>query len=59
MLNCDFKKGGVVAIGNEGNWLPIEISSECDKKLTIKMQGNVNSLNAAMASGIIMWEMSK
>ena len=32
---------------------------ECDKKLTIHMNGNVNSLNAATAASIIMWELTK
>lgn len=59
LVECDFSKGSAVIIGNEGNGLPINISNKCDKKLTIKMNGNINSLNAAMATGIIMWEMTK
>lgn len=57
LTDCDFSGGAAVVIGNEGNGLPPETADLCDKKLTIKMQGNVNSLNAAMATGIIMWEM--
>jgi len=57
LTECDFSKGTVVVIGNEGNGLPKEIVDLCDNKLTIKMNGNINSLNAAMATGIIMWEM--
>lgn len=59
LTECDFSKGGVILIGNEGNGLPHEVSAACTEKLTIKMQGNVNSLNAAMAAGIIMWELVK
>ena len=59
LTECDFSKGGVILIGNEGNGLPREVSNMCTEKLTIKMQGNVNSLNAAMAAGIIMWELVK
>ena len=59
LTDCDFSDGGAVLIGNEGNGLPKEISDLCDVRLTIKMQGNVNSLNAAMAAGIIMWELEK
>lgn len=59
LTECDFSKGGVILIGNEGNGLPCEVSAMCTKRLTIKMQGNVNSLNAAMAAGIIMWELVK
>lgn len=54
----NFKDGCGVIIGNEGNGVPKEISAECDGRLTIKMHGNINSFNAAMATGIIMWEMT-
>ena len=59
LTECDFSKSCAVVIGNEGNGLPKEISNKCNNKLTIKMQGNINSLNVAMATGIIMWEMLK
>lgn len=54
----DFTGGTAVVVGNEGNGLPKEVSDLCDRDVTIKMHGNVNSLNVAMASGIIMWKMS-
>lgn len=59
LTECDFSSPCAVIIGNEGNGLPQKISDLCDEKLTIKMQGNINSMNAAMAAGIIMWEMLK
>lgn len=59
LTDCDFSEGGAVLIGNEGNGLPKEVAERCTKKLTIKMNGNINSLNAAMAAGIIMWELEK
>ena len=55
----DFPKNCAVVIGNEGNGLTNEEASMCDKRITIKMSGNINSLNAAMAAGIILWEMTK
>lgn len=48
-----------VFIGNEGRGLPPETAKRCDMKITIPMQGSINSLNAAMAAGVIMWEMKK
>ena len=48
-----------VFIGNEGNGLPAEISARCTRRITIPMNGTINSLNAAMAAGIIMWELTK
>ena len=59
LTDCSFKDGGAVFIGNEGNGLPQDIAEECDHKLTICMHGNVNSLNAATAASIIMWELTK
>ena len=54
-----FEGRQAVLIGNEGNGLPCEISNACTRRITIPMHGNVNSLNAAMAAGILMWELKK
>lgn len=59
LSDCVFLGGCAILIGNEGNGLPSDVVSLCDDKLTIKMRGTVNSLNAAMAAGIIMWELMK
>lgn len=55
----DFSRGAAVFIGNEGNGLDREITAKCGKRITIKMNGNTESLNAAMAAGIIMWELMR
>lgn len=54
-----FEDKSAVVIGNEGNGMPYEHISLCDKSLTIRMCGNINSLNAGMAAGIILWEMTR
>lgn len=59
LKNVDFKNGGAIFIGNEGNGLSKETIEKCTDKITIKMNGNIESLNAAMATGIIMWELMK
>ena len=59
LTDCDFSKGGAVLIGNEGSGLSHETADRCDVKMTIRMHGSVNSLNAAMAAGIIMWELCR
>lgn len=59
LTECSFAQGGAVIIGNEGSGIPKEHSALADVLLTIKMHGTINSLNAAMAAGIIMWELSK
>ena len=53
----DFSKPCAVVIGNEGQGLSQEHADRCKGKITIKMNGNINSLNAAVAGAVIMWEM--
>lgn len=59
LTECSFSNGAAVLIGNEGNGLSAETADKCDVKMTIPMKGRANSLNAAMAAGIILWELSK
>ena len=59
VTECSFSGKQAVFIGNEGNGLPSEVSSRCTRRITIPMNGNINSLNAAMAAGILMWELKK
>ena len=57
---CRFGIGScAVWIGNEGNGLPDAVASRCEHRITIPMHGTIESLNAAMAAGILMWEMTK
>ena len=59
VTECGFTGRQAVFIGNEGNGLPAEVSRRCDRRVTIPMNGTINSLNAAMAAGILMWELKK
>lgn len=59
LTECQFERGAAAVIGNEGNGLPSELAARCNNLLTIKMHGNINSLNAATAAAIIMWELTK
>lgn len=51
--------GCAVVIGNEGAGLSVKDADMCDKKITINMKGRAESLNAAAAAAILLWEMSK
>lgn len=53
----DFNIPCAVVIGNEGQGLSDKDADMCDEKITISMKGNINSLNAAVAGTIILWEM--
>ena len=57
--NCDFKEGSVVVIGNEANGLTEEMKNAADTAVTIPMTGRAESLNAAAAAAIAIWEMMK
>ena len=48
-----------VVIGNEANGISNDVKSLCNKKITINMKGRAESLNAAAAAAIIMWEMTR
>lgn len=56
---CSFEGSTLVAIGNEGNGLTDATASACSHRITIPMTGIAESLNAAIAAGILMWEMVK
>ena len=46
-------------IGNEGSGLSGDIVSACTGSVMIPMRGPADSLNAAVAAGILIWEMTK
>ncbi len=48
-----------VAVGNEGHGLSREFLAECAGELIIPMAPDSESLNAAVAASVIMWEMSR
>jgi TrmH family RNA methyltransferase len=59
VTECVFTGKQAVFIGNEGNGLPRETAERCSRRIIIPMNGSINSLNAAMAAGILMWELRK
>ena len=50
-------QNAVVAIGSEGQGLSAELLSLCDGELIIPMSPGSESLNAAVAAAIVLWEM--
>ena len=48
-----------VAIGSEGRGLSLELLDICGGELIIPMNSHSESLNAAIAASVIMWEMSR
>ncbi len=54
-----FSSGDVIVIGNEANGITKELQSSSDLKVTIPMLGKAESLNAASAAAIALWEMMR
>jgi len=52
-------KNAVVAVGSEGRGLSAELLSLCDGELIIPMSPGSESLNAAVAASVILWEMAR
>lgn len=52
-------KNLLLVIGNEAKGLPEAWEQECALKLTLPMPGNTESLNAAIAGSIALYELSK
>lgn len=52
-------QNAAVAIGSEGHGLSDEMLALCDEKLIIPMSPASESLNAAVAAAVVMWEARK
>ena len=52
-------KGAMVCVGSEGQGLSRELTELCDGEVIIPMEPGSESLNAAVAAAIIMWEMAR
>ncbi|MCL2298697.1 MAG: RNA methyltransferase [Firmicutes bacterium] len=57
VLACDFTRGGILAVGSEAEGLSEEAIAACTCAVTVPMPGRAESLNAAAAATILMWEM--
>lgn len=52
----DYRGGTAFLIGNEGNGLTEELSEKADTLIRIPMEGRLESLNAGVASALLMYE---
>ena len=64
MIGTDYKtidyRGKIaIIIGNEGNGMSRLVKESCDFVASIPMYGTVNSLNASVAAGIILFEVRR
>jgi TrmH family RNA methyltransferase len=54
-----FPEKSAIFIGNEANGLQGSVTDKCTRRVTIKMRGCAESLNAAAAASILIYELSK
>ncbi|KJS87158.1 MAG: RNA methyltransferase [Peptococcaceae bacterium BICA1-8] len=52
----DLKGPLVIVVGSEGSGLGKLTEEKCDFLVTIPMQGQINSLNASVATGVVLYE---
>jgi 23S rRNA (guanosine2251-2'-O)-methyltransferase len=55
----DFRGPSAVIIGNEAVGMSDELRHHCDHEARIPQQGHVDSLNAAVAAGIVLYEAAR
>jgi TrmH family RNA methyltransferase len=56
IYDCNFKEKTAVVIGNEANGIPMEHMQMCTHKIKIPIVGTAESLNAAIAGAVIIYE---
>lgn len=54
--DTDLKENAAIIIGNEGNGVCDEFLKDSDTLIKIPMEGTIESLNAAVSAGILMYE---
>lgn len=55
----DFSGGCALVVGSEGKGVGRLIKEKCDITVSLPMRGQVNSLNASVAAGVIMYEIAR
>ena len=53
---CELSTRDCIIVGNEGHGLSQKTIDACDDKILIPMTPNAESLNAAIAASVCMWE---
>lgn len=59
LSEAELSAGDCIVIGNEGHGLSEQTVSACDKSVIIPMEEGCESLNAAAAAVIFMWELRR
>lgn len=57
--DVNFAAAAALLIGNEGNGVPAELAAQADGAVTIPCPGPVESLNAAVAASVLLYEAAR
>ena len=52
----DYRLPCAIVIGNEGKGIGPLVAKKCDKIISLPMRGKINSLNASVAAGVLMYK---
>lgn len=55
----DYTSPTAIVIGSEGNGISRLVKEKCDQIISMPMCGKINSLNASVAAGVLMYEVAK
>ncbi len=55
----DYTGPTALVIGSEGNGISRLVKEKCDGIISMPMSGKINSLNASVAAGVLMYEVAK
>ena len=58
IYDVDYEKSAVI-IGNEANGVSQKVLELADERIKIPMTGKTESLNAAVATGVILYEINR
>lgn len=56
---CDFSGGVALVIGNEGKGMSRLVREHCDSIVSLPVKGHIDSLNASVAAGILMYRVAE
>jgi 23S rRNA (guanosine2251-2'-O)-methyltransferase len=59
VTDCDFGAGTAIVIGNEGTGIGADLLECCDSLVRIPLAGDVDSLNAAAATAVLLYEVRR
>lgn len=55
----DYDGGVGLVVGSEGNGISRLVKEKCDFIVSLPMKGHINSLNASVAAGVLMYEVAR